>query len=155
VSLGCPFLISPSVFFNVYNKCHTGVKYAFQRSSESNIAGRLYSYLLFVTNLWLQQHLSDEMFTVYCPWRILVLPINTIDLQYSSTCITNVILALNMPSNAVQRVILLQSTEKEYIIVSNGPYKRHRGQYFYTVPKIGGEFTLWYNAPTINHILLA
>jgi uncharacterized membrane protein YjgN (DUF898 family) len=38
VSLGCPFLISPSVFFNVYNTCHPGVKYAFQRSSESNIA---------------------------------------------------------------------------------------------------------------------
>jgi hypothetical protein len=50
-----------------------------------------------------------------------------------------------MPSNAGQRVILLQSTEKEYIIVSNGPYKRHRGQYFYTVQTIGGEFTIAYN----------
>jgi hypothetical protein len=46
-------------------------------------------------------------------------------------------------STKTQRVILLQSTEEEYIIVSNGPYKRHRGQYFYTVQQIGGEFTIW------------
>jgi hypothetical protein len=44
--------------------------------------------------------------------------------------------------------------EKEYIIVSNGPYKKHRGQYFYTVQEIGEEFTIWYNAHATKHILL-